>query len=250
MKVLVTGSNGFIGKNLIGLLHRDYPDTKVLRFDRDNTYDDLFDYCKEADAVFHLAAVLRPEHIEEFDNNIDLTSRLMSYLKNAGNKCPVMFASSIQADLDNPYGKCKRIEESKFLSYGIDCGVNAFVFRFPNLFGKMSKPNYTSVVATFCYNTVNGYPITINNPSTQVEFAFIETVLEYVIKTVFENDDKKANSINLIDDYYLVGLGELAYYMETLRRKIKPSIQRKDDFYRCLSETYSWYEKNSSSFEV
>ena len=210
MKILVTGNKGFIGQNLTKLL-RSYADIEeILEYDKGNSFDELETFCFEADAVFHLAAVLRPETLSGFADNVDLTTRLLNNLKKAGNKCPVMFASSIQADLDNPYGRCKRIEEGKIIGYGQESGANTYVFRFPNLFGGMSRPNYTSVVATFCYNTVKGFPITVNNPAAQMKFAFVEDVLAEVISTVLENRQERANQTTRIEKYYPVGLGELA----------------------------------------
>lgn len=247
MNVLITGSKGFIGQNLIYLLEKNNSN-KILEYEKKNTFEELHEYCKDADAVFHLAAVLRPENLSGFDENIDLTSRLLNNLKEAGNTCPVMFASSIQSDLDNPYGQCKRIEENKIIEYGKKNNVNTYIFRFPNLFGTMSRPNYTSVIATFCYNTVHGIPITINEPSAHIKFVFIESVLEQVISIVMENRCNSANKITNIDKYYLVGLGELAYYMETLKREDTPAIMRNDDFYDRLKYTYQWYLKNPEYF--
>lgn len=244
MKVLVTGSNGFIGKNLINILTKDNSVDEIITYDRDNTFDELEYFCTQADAVFHLAAVLRPESLSGFDDNIDLTSRLIGYLKILNNKCPVMFASSIQAVLGNPYSECKRVEESKFIEYGKNNKVNTYIFRFPNLFGTMSKPNYTSVVATFCYNTVKGLPITVNNPAAQLKFAYIESILEYVTEIVLSNNATLSNNVIEIDKYYTVGLGELAYYMETLKNSKEPEIKRNDDFYNNLKKTYEWYQNN------
>lgn len=241
MKVLITGANGFIGKNLQSLLLNRDDIEELMLYDQSNSFDELDNYCKHADCVFHLAAVLRPENIKEFDVNVDLTLRLMQYLKVHNNKCPVMFASSIQAVLDNPYGKCKRIEERKFIDYGKENDVNAYVFRFPNLFGTMSRPNYTSVIATFCYNTALGLPITVNNPAVQMKFAYIETVLDDVIRIVTGNLSDYANRILEVNNHYNVGLGELAYYMETLKRGVEPGIIREDDFYDKLKITYYWY---------
>lgn len=248
MKILVTGSKGFIGKNLIRILRKEGKAEEIIEYDLGNSFDELKGFCEKADAVFHLAAVLRPETLAGFDDNIDLTSRLLNDLKETGNKCPVMFASSIQADLDNPYGQCKRTEEGKIIQYGKEQGVHTYVFRFPNLFGTMSRPNYTSVVATFCHNTVKGLPITVNNPAAQMKFAFAETMLERVIRTVLADGAEEANRIITVDEYYTVGLGELAYYMETLKRDTAPAIRRGDDFYDKLKQTYQWYSENADLF--
>ena len=250
MKVLVTGSRGFIGKNLINLLMKNTSIEEIMEYDRNCTFDELEKYCQKADAVFHLAAVLRPKSLGGFDDNIDLTSRLLEYLQKAHNKCAVMFASSIQATLDNPYAECKRIEESKLIDYGQNNETNVYIFRFPNLFGTMSRPNYTSVISTYCYNTVMGLPISVNNPAAQIKFAFVEDVLEYVTNVVFENSSALANAINEIEKYYPVGLGELSYYMETLKRDIAPQIHRNDDFYEKLKYTYNWYELNHEKFDI
>lgn len=248
MKILVTGSKGFIGQNLTKMLRERGEIEEILEYDKGNTYDELESFCREVDAVFHLAAVLRPESLSGFDDNVDLTTQLLDNLGNARNMCPVMFASSIQADLDNPYGRCKRIEESKIIEYGRESGANTYVFRFPNLFGSMSRPNYTSVIATFCYNTVKGLPITVNNPAAQMKFAFVEDVLGEVIDVVLGNRKAQANQITRIEKYYPVGLGELAYYMETLKLGMPPAIPREDDFYDKLKETYLWYCENADLF--
>jgi len=249
MKALITGSDGFIGRNLQKQLVNSPNVDELFLYDRGNTFEELEAFCERADCVFHLAAVLRPDNIKEFDVNIDLTSRLMNYLKSKNNKCPIMFASSIQANLDNPYGKCKRIEEAKFIDYGKQNDVNTYVFRFPNLFGPMSRPNYSSVIATFCYNTVLGLPIAVNNPAAQINFAFIETVLDRVIPVVVSNNRDQANQIITMDKCYQVGLGELAYYMETLKRGVKPNFLRNDKFYEELEETFQWYTANHDLFE-
>ena len=250
MRVLITGSNGFIGKNLIRLLEKTESVEEIMEYGRENSYEELEAFCTRADAVYHLAAGLRPKNLSGFDENIDLTSRVMQLLELAGNKCPIMFASSIQADLDNPYGQCKRIEEDKFIEYGQRNQVNTYIFRFPNLFGIMSRPNYTSVVSTFCFNTIKGLPIVVNDPAAKIKFAFIENALENVINIVLNNIPNGANRITTFKDFYLVGIGELAYYMETLKSQSTPSIHRDDDFYDKLSITYEWYRNNYSMFET
>lgn len=241
MKALITGSNGFLGKNLKKILQKFSAVEEILEYNRSNTLVELNEFSKNADIVFHLAAVLRPENSSGFYDNIELTSCLINYLENNRNKCPVMFASSTQAVLDNPYGQCKRIEETKFIEYGKKNDINVYIFRFPNIFGTMSRPNYTSVIATFCYNTINGLPIRINDPATRINFAFAETVLEDVINTVIANNPEIANKIINLDNTYSVGLGELAYYMETLKTEIEPQLRRNDDFYEKLRYTYNWH---------
>ena len=249
MNILITGANGFIGRNLQSIISKCNNNNEIMLFDRNNKSEELREFCQKADCVFHLAAVLRPENNQEYENNIDLTSLLLKNLELFNNKCPVMFSSSIQADLDNPYGRCKRAEEDLIIKYGKKNDVHTYVFRFPNLFGIMSRPNYTSVVATFCYNTIRGLPITINNPATKMKFCFVETILEKVYLLVTENRPEKANQIVNIEEYYEVGLGELVYYMEVLRTGSKNKIRRKDDFFCKLKQTYQWYQVNSDDFD-
>ncbi len=250
MRVLVTGSKGFIGRNLIQMLQKDSSVTEIMEYDRENTFEELELYCQKADAVFHLAAVLRPEQPEGYNDNISLTDRLLVLLKQSGNNCPIMFSSSIQADLDNPYGNCKRTEEERIIDYGKENGVNAFIFRFPNLFGTMSRPNYTSVVATFCYNTVKALPITVNNTAAVIKFAYIENVLKFLVPIVLHNDVAYANKVTEINKYYEVSLGELAYYMGVLKNKGKSKMNRDDEFFANLTATYEWYEANSDLYDT
>lgn len=249
MKVLVTGNNGFVGKNLIKILSADKRIDEILVYNRKNYLEELRMKCTRADAVFHLAACLRPTKIKEFEDNINLTEQLISCLKESNNKCPVMFSSSVQAELNNPYGNCKRQEELKLISYGKSNNANVYIFRFPNLFGEMSKPNYTSVVATFCYNTVKNLPIVVNDPSVIVNFAFVENVLNKVVNVVLNNEPILDNKILKFDNCYQVGLGELAYYMQILKRGECPKIRRSDDFYFELKRTYEWYCENYKLFE-
>lgn len=249
MKVLVTGSNGFVGKNLIKILSADNRVDEILIHNSKNSLDELKTKCIKVDTVFHLAASLRPNEATGFENNINLTTQLIGFLEEANNNCPVMFSSSIQAEIDNPYGNCKRVEESKLISYGKNNNVNVYVFRFPNLFGTMSKPNYTSVIATFCYNTVNDIPIVVNDPSVMINFASVERVLDEVVKIVLKNESTFGNKILNINNCYQVGLGELAYYMQTIKRKECPKIKRDDNFYSELKRTYEWYCENQKLIE-
>ena len=247
MKVLITGYDGFVGKNLINTLKRKHSVDELLLYNRKNSFDDLNLFCNQADVVFHLAAAVRPEARTGYEDNIELTNRLIDCLAKNENKCPIMFASSIQAKDNNPYGISKRSEESNLISYGVKNDIKIYIFRFPNLFGKMSKPNYTSVISTFCYNTIMGMPITINDSGTMINFAFVEDVLDEVTDIVLDKKQKSADYIEF-DDCYLVGLGELAYYMQTLKNNTFPQIDRKDDFYLKLKQTYNWYLKNYKMF--
>lgn len=197
MKILVTGSAGFVGRNLCAALKniRDGKDrthpaleiTDIFEYDIDTDSALLDDYCKEADFVFNLAGVNRPVNPEEFmQGNRDFPQMLISLLKKNGNPCPVMLASSVQATLegryaDGEYGKSKLAGENLFFEYGEESGAKILVYRFPNLFGKWCRPNYNSAVATFCNNIANDLPITVNNPATELELLYIDDLVEEMI---------------------------------------------------------------------
>ncbi len=192
MKILVTGAEGFVGKNLVASLEclKDGRDKTrpALTIDAIFAYDLqterrlLDEYCAEADFVVHLAGVNRPQREEEFmEGNFGFTSLLFDALKKQGNACPVMIASSIQATCigryDSPYGRSKKAGEELAFSYGEETGSKVLVYRFPNLFGKWCKPNYNSAVATFCHNIANDLPITVSDPSIELELLYIDDLI-------------------------------------------------------------------------
>ena len=184
MKILVTGAHGFIGKNLVRKL-RNSGYTDILEYVRESSDDELKRYCGEAGVVFHLAGVNRPEDGQEFwDGNTGLTKRLVSYLEEAGNKCPVVITSSTQAEISdggNIYAASKRGAEEAVLSHGKKTGAAVLIYRMPNVFGKWSKPDYNSVVATFCYNTARSLPIRVNDPDHMMHLAYIDDVVSELI---------------------------------------------------------------------
>ena len=196
MKILVTGAKGFVGKNLCAQLRnirdgkaRNYPVVidEVMEYDIDSTPDDLDRYCREADFVFNLAGVNRPENPEDFrTGNFGFASTLLDTLRKHGNTCPVMLSSSIQATLigryaGHPYGESKRAGEELFFSYAAETGAKVLVYRFPNLFGKWCRPNYNSAVATFCNNIANDLPIQVNDPGVELELLYIDDLVEEMI---------------------------------------------------------------------
>lgn len=197
MKILVTGAKGFVGKNLCAQLNnikdcksRCYGDlsvTEVYEYDIDSTPEELDRWCKDCDFVFNLAGVNRPQKQEEFmQGNFGFASTLLDTLKKHGNKCPVMLSSSIQATLigrygESDYGKSKLAGEELFFDYAKETGARVLVYRFPNLFGKWCRPNYNSVVATFCNNIANDLPIQVNDRSVVLEMLYIDDLVDEMI---------------------------------------------------------------------
>ena len=193
MKILVTGAKGFVGKNLCAQLNnikdgkaRCYGDVTVeavYEYDLDSTPEELDKWCKEADFVFNLAGVNRPQNQEEFmQGNFGFASTLLDTLKKYGNKCPVMLSSSQQASLtgrfgNSEYGRSKKAGEDLFLQYQEETGAKVLIYRFPNLFGKWCRPNYNSAVATFCNNIANDLPIQVNDPSVELELLYIDDLV-------------------------------------------------------------------------
>ena len=194
MKILVTGAKGFVGRNLVENLknirdgkNRTRPQIKIddiYEFDLDSTNDELDQYCAQADFVFNLAGVNRPKDPEEFKaGNYGFASKLLETLKKHNNKAPVMLSSSVQATLQgrfgtSEYGLSKRAGEDLFFEYGRDNNVKVLVYRFPNLVGKWARPNYNSAVATFCNNIAKDLPITVNDPTVELEILFIDDLVE------------------------------------------------------------------------
>lgn len=197
MNILVTGAKGFVGKNLCAQLrtiaegkNRSYGSIdigNIFEYDIDSSLEELDAYCRDADFVFNLAGVNRPQNPEEFmQGNFGFASVLLDTLRKHSNTCPVMLSSSIQATLigryaEGDYGKSKRRGEELFFDYGKEVGAKVLVYRFPNLFGKWCRPNYNSAVATFCHNIANELPITINDRSTQLELLYIDDLVDEMI---------------------------------------------------------------------
>ena len=197
MKILVTGAKGFVGKNLCAQLNnirtgkaRCYGDltiSAVYKYDMESTPEELDTYCRDCDFVFNMAGVNRPQNNEEFmQGNFGFASTLLDTLKKHQNTCPVMLSSSIQATLigrygTSDYGKSKLAGEELFFDYAQETGAKVLVYRFPNLFGKWCRPNYNSVVATFCHNIAHDLPIQVNDPSVQLEMLYIDDLVEEMI---------------------------------------------------------------------
>lgn len=215
MKVLVTGADGFIGKNLRVALseHEDY---EVLPVTRVTTDVDLSSMVREADAVIHLAGVNRPHDLDEFlAGNADFTARLCDSLLATERSIPVAFASSIQVERDNPYGRSKRLAEEHLAHYGHASGSPIALYRFANVFGKWSRPNYNSAVATFCHNIARGLPIRIDDPSAEVRLVYVDDVVTELMRFL----DAPGEGVLVTDaqPIYSITVGELAQQIEAFR---------------------------------
>lgn len=200
MKILVTGAKGFVGKNLCAQLNnikegkaRWYDGVQVdaiFEYDLGNTQEELENFCAEADFVFNLAGVNRPQNQEEFmQGNFGFASILLDTLKVHKNNCPVMLSSSLQASLtgrfgNSEYGRSKKAGEDLFLAYGQEVGARILIYRFPNLFGKWCRPNYNSAIATFCNNIANDLPILVNDRSVEMELLYIDDLVDEMISAL------------------------------------------------------------------
>lgn len=206
MNVLITGAKGFVGKNLVCALKnikdgkdRTHPELKIdgiFEYDIDSSIEELDTFCREAHFVFNLAGVNRPKSQEEFmQGNFGFASTLLDTLKKHKNNCPVMLSSSIQATLigryaDGEYGKSKKAGEELFFDYSKQTGAKVLVYRFPNLFGKWCRPNYNSAVATFCHNTANGLPITVNDRAIELELLYIDDLIDQMLLALADKENR------------------------------------------------------------
>lgn len=238
MKILVTGAAGFIGKNLC--LNLKQQGHEVLEFDR-NTEESLESLVSKADFVMHLAGVNRPLNPQEFyDGNANLTYKLIEILKKDGRKLPLLLSSSIQAARGNDYGKSKKQAEDLVFQYGKDTGTKVFVFRLDNAFGKWCRPNYNSVVATFCHNIAHGLDIQINDPNAVVPFVYIDDICRCFVECISKNGSDEILSVT---PSYKVSIGKLAELINSFHdsRNTLAVPDMRDGFEKKLYSTYLSY---------
>jgi UDP-2-acetamido-2,6-beta-L-arabino-hexul-4-ose reductase len=252
MKILVTGAKGFIGKNLIlELKNQKYTD--IYEYDMESTIDELDNFAKDCDFVFHLAGVNRPKDQKEFlEGNFGFTSMLLDSLRKYNNKAPIMLASSIQAILDNPYGVSKKAGEDLLFSYGKETGSRVLVYRFPNVFGKWCKPNYNSAVATFSYNIANNLPITVNDRNVVMNLIYIDDLVNEMINALRGNENKK-DDFCYVEPVHTVKLGEIVDLLYSFKEsRINSSIPNTEDsFTKKLYANYlSYLPTDQFSYEL
>jgi UDP-2-acetamido-2,6-beta-L-arabino-hexul-4-ose reductase len=217
--VLITGANGFIGKNLVATL-KNVPDVEILKYGSENSLAQFQEFAQRADFVFHLAGVNRPGNDSEYDRgNRELTETLLEILKKTGRQTPVLLSSSIQAEIDNPYGVSKKEAELAVFKYGQDTGAKVFVYRFPNVFGKWSKPNYNSVVATFCHNIARGLPITIHDSDTMLKLVYIDDLIDELVNALDGKENRTGNfcEVKVVHTITLGRMADLIYSFNNSR---------------------------------
>ncbi|HZK60667.1 MAG TPA: NAD-dependent epimerase/dehydratase family protein, partial [Anaerovoracaceae bacterium] len=250
--VLVTGGKGFIGKNLIEALSR-MSDVKIINFGKEDTADTLQSHLEKADFIYHLAGVNRSERMEDFEDvNVGLTRTIIEILEKLGKNTPVVMSSSLQAELDNVYGISKKKGEQMLIEHGQKNTSPVYIYRLPNVFGKWSKPNYNSVVSTFCYNISHDLDISISDENKEIELVYIDDV----VKAFTEMLGKDANlnkHYYTIDHTFKITLGELAgmiYKLMNIRNtSIIPDLS--DGLMKCLYATYlSYLEKDDFAYNL
>jgi len=280
MNILITGAAGFVGKNLTAALQsirdgkdRTHPGLEIGRiylYDIDSPAELLEEACREADFVFNLAGVNRPQNQEEFmEGNFGFASTLLNTLKKYHNNCPVMISSSIQATCigryDGEYGRSKKAGEELVFAYGQETGAKVLVYRFPNLFGKWCRPNYNSAVATFCNNMANDLPITVSDPKVQLELLYIDDLVDEMIAALEGREHRcEFDGIEtvLTDSgrycaapvSHKVTLGEIVALLESFRNQpqtlMMPEIP-KGSFAKKLYATYlSYLPKEKAAFPL
>ena len=281
MNILITGAAGFVGKNLTAALQcikdgkdRTHPGLSIgelYLYDIDSPASVLEEGCRKADFVFNLAGVNRPQTQEEFmQGNFGFASILLDTLKKYSNTCPVMLSSSIQATLigryaNGEYGRSKKAGEELFFAYGAETGAKVLVYRFPNLFGKWCRPNYNSAVATFCHNYANDLPITVNDPSVQLELLYIDDLVEEMIAALEGTEHRcEFDGVDTVltekgrycaaPVTHKVTLGEIVSLLDAFRAQpqslLMPEIPH-NSFAKKLYSTYlSYLPKEKASFPL
>ncbi len=255
MIILITGAKGFAGRNLVANLYtikdgknKTRPEIQIdeiLEYDIDSTADELREYCEKADFVFHLAGINRPKETSEFSGNYGILGTVLNCLKECKNTSPVMLSSSVQATLEgrfagSEYGKSKLEAENMLFAYGEETGAKALVYRLPNLFGKWCRPNYNSAVATFCNNIANDLPITVNDPSVELELLYIDDFVEEMLNAL-EGKETKDGRFGAFPVTHKVTLGEIVELLESFKAQSQTLVMPEIPFNSFAKKLYSTY---------
>lgn len=241
MNILITGARGFMGKNLRSALTGRYGDAhRLMLLDMPHTEEELLAAAAEADFVFHLAGVNRPTDPADFQKgNADFTRQLLTLLKERGKRPPVLLSSSIQAALENPYGQSKLSAEQAVADYGRETGSAVYLYRLPNVFGKWSRPNYNSAVATFCHNVARGLPITVNDPSVTLRLVYIDDVVEEFLRTM-EGQPCREGEWCAVQPVHEVNLGHMAELIQSFPA-LRDSLTAPDQSDPLVKKLYATY---------
>ena len=240
--VLITGILGFIGRNLRQALSRR-PDIEILGFDVQNDPADLDKHLEKADVVFHLAGVNRPEQEAEFEEgNTELTRRICDFLEKSGKNPLLVFSSSTQAEFDNPYGRSKRKAEGVLAGFAERTAAPVRIYRLPRVFGKWCRPNYNSVVATFCHNIARDLPITITDPGREIDLVHVDDVVAPFLKDM-DNPPRPGVSWGDAAPIFRIALGDLSERLHSYRLSRKTLLvpDSSDPLTRRLFSTFQSY---------
>ena len=241
MNILITGARGFMGKNLRSALTGRCGDAhRLMLLDMPHTEEELLAAAAEADFVFHLAGVNRPTDPADFQKgNADFTRQLLTLLKERGKRPPVLLSSSIQAALENPYGQSKLSAEQAVADYGRETGAAVYLYRLPNVFGKWSRPNYNSAVATFCHNVARGLPITVNDPSVTLRLVYIDDVVEEFLRDM-EGQPHREGEWCTVQPVHEVKLGHMAELIQSFPA-LRDSLTAPDQSDPLVKKLYATY---------
>lgn len=232
MNILITGANGFIGKNLTAQLrNKGYINLSLV--DTSTSMQELKEELKKADFIYHLAGVNRPQSEEEYwQGNVEFTKFITNMLTSISKNTPILFTSSIQVQLDNPYGKSKKQAEEVLLNYGEKTNAKVYIYRLPNVFGKWCRPNYNSVVATFCYNISRNLPIQIHDPEKELTLVYIDDVVNEFISTL-EKQNNLQSGYKEVYPIYKIKLNQLAEKIHKFNQSrfnlLMPSLESEFD---------------------
>jgi UDP-2-acetamido-2,6-beta-L-arabino-hexul-4-ose reductase len=252
MNVLVTGANGFIGRNLcVHLKEAGFESIETIT--RDDNDESIIKKVKNADFIYHLAGINRPENDDEFKRgNTDLTQKIVDILLNNERSTPILFTSSIQAELNNPYGLSKAGAESAITSYREKTGNPVYIYRLPNVFGKWCRPNYNSAVATFCYNTINDLPITIYNADAPLSLVYIDDVCHTFVSLLI-NMPSEPEEYSQVEPVYYTTVGAVVSLLSDFKQSRSSLITSKVGvgFERSLYSTYlSYFKPEQFTYDV